>query len=75
MYKVFYFNPLRECCYVVWNESRQLYTWTDRGGWSGHTISGFIPYEWYKGTRYAVYPEYYISKTIRFLPLTFTKNK
>ncbi len=23
MYKVFYFNPLRECCYVVWNESRQ----------------------------------------------------
>lgn len=60
---------------AVWNESRQLYTWTDRGGWSGHTISGFIPYEWYKGTRYAVYPEYYIAKTNRFLPLTFTKNK
>ena len=23
MYKVFYFNPLRECTYVVWNENRQ----------------------------------------------------
>ena len=23
MYKVFYFNPLRECCYVVWNDARQ----------------------------------------------------
>ena len=23
MYKVFYFNPLRECTYVVWNGNRQ----------------------------------------------------
>ena len=23
MYKVFYFNPLRECCYVVWNAARE----------------------------------------------------
>ena len=23
MLKVFYFNPLRECCYVVWNDARQ----------------------------------------------------
>ena len=23
MYKVFYFNPLRECCYVVWNEAKE----------------------------------------------------
>lgn len=23
MLKVFYFNPLRECCYVVWNNARQ----------------------------------------------------
>ncbi len=23
MYKVFYFNPLRECCYVVWNDTRE----------------------------------------------------
>ena len=23
MYKVFYFNPLRECTYVVWNDGRQ----------------------------------------------------
>ena len=23
MLKVFYFNPLRECCYVVWNDDRQ----------------------------------------------------
>ncbi|MBO4557436.1 MAG: MBL fold metallo-hydrolase, partial [Bacteroidales bacterium] len=23
MLKVFYFNPLRTCCYVVWNDVRQ----------------------------------------------------
>ncbi|MBP5277846.1 MAG: DUF4302 domain-containing protein [Prevotella sp.] len=59
---------------AVWNENRQLYVWTDRGGWSGHTITGFIPYEWYNGTRYAVTSEYYVAKTNRFLPLTIKKN-
>ncbi|MBQ7441629.1 MAG: DUF4302 domain-containing protein [Prevotella sp.] len=59
---------------AVWNENRQLYVWTDRGGWMGHTITGFIPYEWYNGTRYAVTSEYYVAKTNRFLPLTIKKK-
>lgn len=61
---------------AVWNEDRGLYVWTDKGLWSGHPVSGFIPYFFNSsGTRLgAVTSEYYFGGFSRMIPITFTKN-